>query len=171
MKFKRDFIKWLSLAVFMLTMVFASSGMAIEQETATLQLNYEKTSYESGDLLKAEGSEGGTVYKLGSDGKKYAFPGSKTYFTWYDDFSKVKKVPRHVLDGYDVGGIVTVQPGTQLVTTADTAKVFLVGEDGEVIHIPNEATARKFYGNEWQKMVTDIDPGVFAISYKPSKKF
>jgi hypothetical protein len=164
MKIRKNLIKLLFLGIFMLTMVFASSGIGVASEQSS-QLDYEV-----GALLKAKGVQGGAVYQVGSDRRIYSYPGQKTFNTWHDDFSKVKEVAVSVLDEYDAGGVVTVQPGTNFVTNPDTAKVYLVGENGELTHIPNEATARKFYGDQWQKMVTDIDPGIFAISYRASKK-
>lgn len=150
----------------MLTMVFASNnaGATPEPELISSQLNYEV-----GTLLKAKNGSG-AVYQIGSDGKKYVYPDKGTFDTWHDDFSKVKEVNLSDLDEYNDGGTVTFQPATNFVTHPNTAKVYLIGENGEAVHIPNEATARKFYGNEWYKMVRDIDPGIFAISYKVSKK-
>jgi hypothetical protein len=165
MKLRKNLTKVLFLSIFMLTMVFASNnvGAAPEPELISSQL-----SYEAGTLLKAKGSN--AVYHLGSDNALYVYPGSKTFFTWHDDFSQVKEVDVSVLDRYSAGGTVTVQSGGKIITHPNTAKAYFIGKDGEAIHIPNEATARKFFGNEWYKLLIDVDPGIFAISYKVSKK-
>ncbi|MDP2812462.1 MAG: CARDB domain-containing protein [bacterium] len=165
MKFKRNLVKLLSLSIFVLTMAFASNnvGVASEPELTSSQLNYEV-----GVLLKAKGLKGAAVYQIGSDGKKYIYPDQKTFETWHDDFSNVLEVSSEILDAYNDGGIVTFQPGTKLITHRNTAKVYATGENGQIIHIPDEATARKFYGDNWSSLVLDIDPGVFATGYKTS---
>lgn len=162
MKMKRNLIKLLSLGIFTLTIAFASNNVGLAQEPNS---NSSDSDYGVGALLKV-GSKGAAVYQIGSDGKKYVYPDQKTFETWHDDFSKVIAVSLDVLDKYSDGGSVTFQPGTKLITHRNTSKVYAVGKDGEVFYIPNEATARKFYGNEWYKIVVDIDPGVFALNYK-----
>src|SRR3989344_5334543 len=84
----------------------------------------------AGDLVKSPNSD--AVYYIAADGKKYVFPDAKTYFTWYSNFNAVQTVAVSVLDTYNDGGAVTYRPGTRLVTTVDTNKVYAV-EPGGVI--------------------------------------
>jgi hypothetical protein len=122
-------------------------------------------SYGAGSLLAKEGVEGAAVYYIGSDGAKYVFPDSKTYFTWYTDFSDVVRVPVTELDMYDNGGAVTYRPGTYLVTHEDTANVYAVGAGGVYHLIPSEAEAIDMYGEDWGAMIMDVIPGYFSTSY------
>lgn len=122
--------------------------------------------YSPGSLIKLKGVKGAAVYQIGSDGQKYVFPDQRTFNTWYDDFSDVVEVDQDDLDEYGDGGTVTFQPGTRLLTHLNTAKVYAVGEDGQLYHVPDEATALRLYGPNWATLVSDIDPGIFAIAYR-----
>ncbi|MBT6691304.1 hypothetical protein HOB10_03160 [Candidatus Parcubacteria bacterium] len=122
-------------------------------------------SYGAGSLLAKEGVEGAAVYYIGSDDMKYVFPDSKTYFTWYEDFSDVVRVPVTELDMYGNGGAVTYRPGTYLVTHEDTANVYGIGAGGMYHLIPSEAVATDLYGADWGSMVMDVIPGYFSTSY------
>lgn len=137
----------------------ASKGRAVMEQTQDSNL-------EEGQLLKVKGIKGGAVYQVGPDGKKYIFPDQKTYSTWHDDFSGVKEVSLTELDKIADGGTVTFQPGVKLITNQNTAKVYAVGNNGELSYIPSEATASELFGKDWAKQVVDIDPGIFASTYK-----
>ncbi len=121
---------------------------------------------EEGQLLKVKGIKGGAVYQVGPDGKKYVFPDQKTFKTWYDDFKGVKEVSVSEIDQLGVGGTVTFQPGSRLITHQNTSKVYAVGDQGKLFHVPDEATASELFGLDWVKQVDDIDPGLFASTYK-----
>ncbi|MFC1788264.1 hypothetical protein ACFLZY_03540, partial [Patescibacteria group bacterium] len=41
----------------------------------------------AGDIVRGETLQ--TLYYMGADGSRYAFPNEKTYLTWYSDFSGV----------------------------------------------------------------------------------
>jgi|GEM_PF-4510800 len=154
MRVQKNIIRFLFLSLFILSSVLVDTNVASAKY------------YAPGSLLKIKGVKGAAVYQIGSDGRKYVYPDQKTFNTWYDDFSDVLEVELEDLDTIDDGGTVTFQPGTRLITHRNTAKVYAVGEDGELTYIPNEETARKFYGNLWYQLVLDIDPGVFAIAYR-----
>lgn len=142
------------LAIFILSLVFTPNSVGA---TSHLQ---------PGTLIKLEGVEGAAVYQIGSDGKKYVYPDQRTFSTWFDNFGDVVAVDQETLDEYEDGGTVTFQPGTRLLTHRNTAKVYAVGEDGELVYIPDEQTAINFYGQDWAGLVSDIDPGIFAIAYR-----
>lgn len=122
-------------------------------------------SYGAGSLLALQGATDAAVYYIGSDGDKYVFPDSKTFFTWYPDFSDVVRVPVSELDMYPDGGAVTYRPGTYMVTHMNTAKVYAVEPGGVLRWIPDEATAIDLYGSAWASMVRDVIPGYFSSSY------
>ena len=126
--------------------------------------------YEEGKLIKKKGQIGGAVYEVGSDGKKYIYPDAGTYGTWYNDFDGVEEVDVDELDNYEDGGMVTIQPGTKMVTHTNTNKVYVVAEGGKLLHIPNEETAASLYGEDWNKNIEDVDPGIFATSYEDTKE-
>lgn len=119
-----------------------------------------------GTLLALAGVKDATVYRVGSDGRKYAFPDLKTYQTWYKNFDGVVRVSMSVLDQYPDGGIMPYRAGIKLITHSDTAKVYAVGPNGFVHWIPSVTVAESLYGSNWQNMVQDVIPGYFASSYK-----
>ena len=45
------------------------------------------------------------VYYYGGDGKRYVFPNSQTYFTWYADFSTVMTITDAELASMPIGGL------------------------------------------------------------------
>ena len=121
--------------------------------------------YDAGSLLALEDTTDAAVYYIGSDGAKYVFPDSKTYFTWYENFDNVVRVDVAELDLYENGGTVTYRAGTKLVTTPDTANVYALEPGGFLRLIPDADTAAAVYGDGWGAMIQDVIPGYFLSSY------
>lgn len=122
----------------------------------------------SGALVKVAGSS--TVYYIGTDYKKYVFPDANTYFSWFENFDNVKLVSSDDLDKYEEGGIMTYRPGTYLITSQYTAKVYAVSGYGHLYWIENEETAARLYGPNWTQRVRDISPGFLSTAYLNSGK-
>lgn len=119
----------------------------------------------AGDLIKMNGLS--SIYYLGSDGKRYVFPNETTYFSWYSDFSSVKVITQAELEALPLGANVTVRPGTKLVKITTNPKVYAVTANGTLVAIPDEATAKALYGDNWAKRVVDV-PDAFFTNYKTS---
>lgn len=115
----------------------------------------------AGDLIKASGS---AVYYYGADGKRYVFPTESTYKTWYADFSSVKTITDAELAAIEIGGNVTVRPGTKLVKITTDPKTYAVAPGGVLRHIDSEERARTLYGDDWAQRVIDI-PDAFWVNY------
>lgn len=115
-----------------------------------------------GQLIKASGP---AVYYYSTDGRRYVFPNSATYFTWYDDFSGVVNVSDSELASIPIGGNVTYRPGIRLVKITTDPKVYAVDADGELRWVSSEAVARALYGDAWNAMVDDI-PDAFFTNYR-----
>ncbi len=120
------------------------------------------TTISAGDLIKGSGS---AVYYYGYDGKRYVFPTASTYFTWYPDFSGVKTITDAELAAIQIGGNVTVRPGTALVKITTDPKTYAVTPGGVLHHIASEQIAEELYGPNWNKRVIDI-PDAFWVNYK-----
>jgi len=121
-----------------------------------------KAAASAGDLIKMAGNS--SVYYLGSDGKRYVFPNSTTYFSWYTDFSGVVTIPASELQSYPLGGNVTMRAGTKLVKITTDPAVYAVELDGTLRKIQNEAQAAALYGTDWAKRVVDV-PDAFFVNY------
>lgn len=144
------------------SLVITTAGMTFGASVSNVKA---AGNYGAGSLLALQGVSGAAVYYIGSDGLKYVFPDPKTYATWYDNFDDVVRVNVAELDMYDNGGAVTYRPGTKLITTMDTAKIYAVSTGGVVHWIPDEATAVALYGSTWYTKVQDVIPGYFSSSY------
>lgn len=124
----------------------------------------EERNYSAGTLIALD-KPGATVYYIGEDGKKYIFPESKTYFTWYNNFDDVIKVTISELDKYPDGGIMPYKAGIKLITHQNTANVYAVEPNGVLRKIPSVEVAENLYGADWASMVQDVLPGYFAATY------
>ncbi len=116
-------------------------------------------------LLTLANVKGGAVYYIAPNGKKYVFPDSKTYFTWFKNFDDVEKVSPTELDAYSNGGMMPYKQGVKLITHQDTTRVYAIEPNGVLRPIPSETVAINLYGSNWASMVQDVIPGVFSTSY------
>jgi len=138
----------------MILSVIAMSGIVIAPSA--------NAAASAGDLIKMAGNS--SVYYLGADGKRYVFPNSTTYATWYADFSGVVTIPSAELQSYPLGGNVTVRPGTKLVKITTDPSVYAVEPNGVLRKIQSEAQAAALYGTNWNKRVVDV-PDAFFTNY------
>ncbi|MBM3204539.1 CAP domain-containing protein [Candidatus Uhrbacteria bacterium] len=115
----------------------------------------------NGSLIKS--SENRAVYYI-IDGKRYAFPNEKVFFSWYDTFGGVSTVSPVELAGFPLAGNVTYRPGRSLVKIQTDPKVYAVSRYGILRWIDSEQTATTLYGN-WPSKVHDI-PDAFFINYQ-----
>jgi len=116
----------------------------------------------AGDLIKMSGNT--SVYYLGTDGKRYVFPNSTTYFSWYPDFSGVITIPAAELQSYPLGGNVTMRAGTKLVKITTDPSVYAVEPNGVLRKIQSEAQAAALYGTNWNTKIVDV-PDAFFTNY------
>ncbi len=114
----------------------------------------------AGTVIKGE--ELSTLYYIGEDGKRYVFPNSNIFFSWYDDFSEVVEVSLETLYEYPLGGNARYKPGALLVKIQTDPKVYAVGNNGKLHWIKTEPIARALYGNNWNKMVDDLADSFFT---------
>ncbi len=122
---------------------------------------------QAGDLIKMDGLS--SVYYLGADNKRYVFPNEATYFSWYSDFSGVVTVSQSELESYPLGANVTIRPGTKLVKITTNPTVYAVEPGGNLVAIPDEATAKALYGDNWNKRIVDV-PDAFFTNYTITSK-
>ena len=137
----------------MVMTVFATMGMVAPSVEAAAS---------AGDLIKMDGLS--SVYYLGADGKRYVFPNTETYMSWYSDFSGVVTIPASELQSYPLGGNVTMRPGTKLVKITTDPTVYAVEPNGTLRSIVSEANAIALYGTNWNKRIVDV-PDAFFTNY------
>lgn len=124
----------------------------------------------AGDLVKLqddgnlETTVDSAVYFVGTDGKRYVFPNSQTYFTWYADFDAVEIVSPTEMAAMQIGGNITYRPGTRLVKITTDPKVYAVEPGGELRWVQTEAAALGLYGAQWNRRIDDV-PDTFFLNY------
>ena len=122
-----------------------------------------------GDLvkLKDDGSlltqEDSTVYELGADGRRHAFPNPSVFNSRYCTFANIRIVDG-VLARIPLGSNMTYFPGMRLVKFLSVPTVYLVQSPNVLRAIPDEATAVQLAGSGWSKLVSDISDA-FYLDY------
>lgn len=104
------------------------------------------------------------VYEIGGDGKRHAFPNETVFFSWYENYDDVAFIDPVSLAGYELGGNVTVRPGTWLVKITTDPKVYAVEPGGVLRWVTTETVAASIYGEDWAHRVIDV-PDVFFLNY------
>lgn len=113
----------------------------------------------SGSLIKPAGST--AVYYCGANGKRYAFPNDRAYFTWYTDFKSVQTLSDEAIAAVPLGGNVTYRPGVKMIKIQSDPSVYAVSKGGILRWVQTESAARALYGDDWAKKVDDVSDAFF----------
>ncbi len=113
----------------------------------------------SGSLVKSPTSP--AVYYCGADGKRYVFPNSAVYFSWYTNFDDVLTITADDLAKIPLGGNVTYKPGTRMVKIQSDPKTYAVARGGILRWVTSEAVAIALYGPNWNQYIDDINVAFF----------
>lgn len=113
-----------------------------------------ETALTEGAVVKAKGHA--TLYYVGAEGKRYVFPNENIFFSWYDDFSRVKEVEVSDLSKFSLAGAVQYRPGALLIKLQTDPKVYAVGANGILRWVKTEELAKKLYGEKWNLLVDDV---------------
>jgi hypothetical protein len=126
---------------------------------ATLFITHNASAAGANELIKC--SDSSAVYLLGEDGKRYAFPNERIYFTWHEGFDQVNEVTCADLSSVAYGGVVRYRPGVRLIKIPSVPKVYAVESNGVLRPIQSEEQARKLYGDDWATRVDDLSEAFF----------
>ena len=102
------------------------------------------------------------AYYVGADGKRHAFPDSKTFFTWYPDFSSVESIAPDKLASIPMGASVHYKPGVKMIKFNTSNKVYAVSLGGQLHWIKTEEVAKSLYGSDWKTKVDDESDAFYA---------
>ncbi|MBI2551342.1 FG-GAP repeat protein [Candidatus Uhrbacteria bacterium] len=105
-----------------------------------------------------------TVYYLGMDGERHAFPNERIFFTWFSDYRSLIIIPEQDLAAVPLAGDVLYRPGKMVKVVSDP-KVYGVGAGGILYPLETEAVAHDYFGPGWQKAVDDLSDS-FVSSYE-----
>lgn len=106
-----------------------------------------------------------TVYYVGSDGRRHAFPNSQVFFTWFVNFNNVRIIGARDLASLPLGANITYRPGVRLVKFVTDPKVYVVDLARRLRAIRSEADAVAIYGSNWANNVDDISDA-FYMDYR-----
>lgn len=143
---------------------------AADAKAASPDINADKDLPASGSGVCASGSlvkskTNAAVYYCGADGKRYAFPNDRVYFSWYADFKGVATIADAQLAAVPLGGLVTYRPGVKMVKIVSLPNVYAVERGGTLRWVQTPAIAESLYGMAWNKNVDDISDAFFT-SYR-----
>lgn len=96
------------------------------------------------------------VYYCGADGKRYVFPSSNVYKTWYSDFSTVKTITGDQLATLPIGGSVKYHAGVKMLKLRTDPRVYAIAPGGLLRWVTSEAVATRVYGQNWNKQIEDV---------------
>ncbi|MBI4457583.1 hypothetical protein HY633_01310 [Candidatus Uhrbacteria bacterium] len=116
-----------------------------------------------GSLIKS--SDDRAVYYCGKDGRRYVFPNPHVYSSWFSDFTGVKVITPEEMAKVPIGGNVAYKPGVRMVKIQTDPKVYAIARDGNLRWVKSEASAKRLYGADWNKMIDDV-PDAFFFNYK-----
>jgi M6 family metalloprotease-like protein len=117
----------------------------------------------TGDLIRSQALP--AVYYINADGTRIAFPDEATYFSWYQDFSRVKFVSDEEIAGHALAGVATIRPGTRIVKTAISPKAYAVAHGGVLRWIASGDLAKMIFGSDWENNIAVIDESLL-IDYE-----
>lgn len=105
-----------------------------------------------------------TVYYVGADDHRHAFPNEKTYFTWYANYASVRIVTREKMADIPLGVNVTFRPGVALLKFPSSPHVYAVAKPHTLRWLTTAEVASQLFGSVWTGLVLDQSEA-FAPSY------
>lgn len=108
----------------------------------------------NGDLFKVPKQS--AVYMVNDRGERMYFPNSEVFFTWYTDFKAVKEISPLCVENYPSGGGINYRPGTRLVKTDYSNKIYAIAPGNVRQQITSAEIAGALYGPKWESLVRVI---------------
>lgn len=103
-----------------------------------------------------------TVYSVGADGYRHAFPDANVFNSWYANSDDVVILSYYRLSQIPLGSNVTFKPGARLVKFQSSAKVYAVDRFGVLRWVAGEDIASQLYGTLWNKNISVISDAFFG---------
>ncbi len=157
--------------------ILVMAGLQINKINNTNQLkhaqeqvsNYNKFKFDSGEFNKLKKSAKDEVYYYAADGKRYVFPTTETYETWFGTIKISDLQTYDLIKLYEspLGGNVTCRPGTLIQTPTDP-NTYIVTKNGHLRALANKALLELIYDYNWQKKVLTL-PNFYFTNYTIDK--
>src|SRR3989338_9208663 len=107
-------------------------------------------------------ADGGTLYYVASDGKRYVYPNEQIYKSWFTDFADVTTITAEEMAAIPLVGSIRYRPGVVLIKVQTDPRVYAVSKNGKLRWVKTEALARRLYGENWSKLVDDLGASFFS---------
>jgi len=114
----------------------------------------DNVNYSTGTILGCWGES--KIYSVTSDDTLKLFPDEDTFYAWGHSFSEVKKISCNDLNDYKITGSWTYERASYLVKFHGQHGVYTLDNGKYLRLIPNEITARKMYGRNWNHLVREL---------------
>jgi hypothetical protein len=108
-------------------------------------------------------SKDNDLYYYAADNKRYVFQNEDAYKSWFSDYP-VKDLQMQTLETFyktQLGGIVTLRPGSLLQTESDS-NIYLVAKEGTIRPFGDQKLIAQLYGSDWQKLVYNLPVWFFS---------
>lgn len=125
-----------------------------------------------GDLIKTATDP--AIYYIGSDSKRHLYVNEVTFWTWYEgSWSNLKSngvtktitvLSQADFDNLEVGANAKVKPGAKLVKFQNSPKIYTSVSYGQLAPVPDDATAKNLFGDNWSTKIITIQNG-FETDY------
>lgn len=102
-----------------------------------------------------------TVYYLGIDGRRHAFPNDRVFFSWYCGFDGIRTIAESDLAKLPLGRNVSYRPGLRLVKFPSVPTVYLVQTGGILRAVADESMAVQLAGTDWNMRISDISEAFY----------
>jgi hypothetical protein len=100
----------------------------------------------NGKIVKMDGLS--SLYYVAANGKRFVFPNSKIFASWFSNFDDVVTLPQSELTALPLGGNVRYRPGIMLVKITTDPKVYAVSKGGVLRWVKSEGIAKALYGEK-----------------------
>lgn len=153
------------------TQLPAKPQTSITKETATLDnakqqvINYNNYIADPQEIKKVVNSQDNTLYYYGTDNKRYTFPNQDIFKSWFGevDIKTLKIETKETLYKTELGGNVTLRPGSLMATETDP-NVYLIIKNGQ-IKVIDQNILNEIYGNNWKRLIYNL-PNFYFTQYE-----
>ena len=144
----------------MVRKLFLGSMAALLALSAAVPISFAAETPHIGSVVKL--ADGGTLYYVASDGKRYVYPNEQIYKSWFTDFADVTTITAEEMAAIPLVGSIRYRPGVVLIKVQTDPRVYAVSKNGKLRWVKTEALARRLYGENWSKLVDDLGASFFS---------
>src|SRR3989338_11145677 len=97
----------------MVRKLFLGSMAALLALSSAVPISFAAETPHIGSVVKL--ADGGTLYYVASDGKRYVSPNEQIYKSWFTDFADVTTITAEEMAAIPLGGSIHYRPGVVLI--------------------------------------------------------